>query len=93
MFVDFALPHLIFEKDGKQVKHAPVALGASLKPERIAYDTEWLAFVDDKNFGIGISPLSLDRDSIMVYRYWLIHGILTTIRSRVYELNQRYPGG
>ncbi len=54
MFVDYALPHLMFEKDGKLVKHAPITLGASLKPEGIAYDTEWLAYVDDKNFGIGI---------------------------------------
>lgn len=54
MFVDYALPHLMFELDGKLVKHAPVALGANLKPEGIRYDTEWLAFVDDRNFGIGI---------------------------------------
>ncbi len=37
--------------------------------------------------------MKLDRDSIMVYRYWLIHGDLATIRSRVYELHTRYPGG
>jgi hypothetical protein len=54
MFVDYALPHLMFEREGKLVKHAPIDLGSNLKPESIHYDTEWLAFVDDKNFGIGI---------------------------------------
>ncbi len=54
MFVDFALPFLIFEKDNKLVRHKPVNLGKNLKPERITYDTNWLAFVDDKDFGIGI---------------------------------------
>lgn len=54
MFVDYALPHLMFEKDGKLVKHAPVMLGENLKPENIAYTGSWIAFVDDKNFGIGI---------------------------------------
>ena len=37
--------------------------------------------------------MNLDRDSIMVYSYWLIYGDLSTIRSRVYELHNRYPGG
>jgi hypothetical protein len=54
MFVDYLLPHLMFEKDGKLVKHSPADLGKNLKPEGISYSTEWLAFVDDKNFGIGI---------------------------------------
>lgn len=54
MFVDYALPHLMFEKDGKLVKHKPVDLGKDLTPEQIAYTGNWLAFVDDKNFGIGI---------------------------------------
>lgn len=54
MFVDYALPHLMFEKDGKLIKHAPVDLKTNLKPEKISYDSKWLAFVDDKNFGIGI---------------------------------------
>lgn len=54
MFVDYLLPHLMFERDGKLVKHAPADLGTNLKPEGIQYDTEWLAYVDDKNFGIGI---------------------------------------
>ena len=54
MFVDYALPHLMFEKDGKLVKHKPVDLGKDLKPEQIAYTGNWLAYVDDKNFGIGI---------------------------------------
>lgn len=40
-----------------------------------------------------VRTMRLDRDSIMVYRYWLIHGDLATIRSRVYELHERYPGG
>jgi hypothetical protein len=61
MFVDYALPHLMFEKNGELVKHAPAILGESLKPENVSYDTEWLAFVDDKNFGIGIhTPGSTD---------------------------------
>jgi hypothetical protein len=54
MFVDYALPHLMFEKDDKLIRHAPIILGESLKPEHITYDSEWLAFVDDQNFGIGI---------------------------------------
>ena len=40
-----------------------------------------------------VRTMRLDRDSIMVYRYWLIYGDLSTIRSRVYELHNRYPGG
>jgi hypothetical protein len=40
-----------------------------------------------------IRSMKLDRDSIMVYRYWLIYGDLTTIRNRVYALRNRYPGG
>jgi len=54
MFVDYALPHLMFEKDGKLVKHKPIELGKDLKPEQIAYTGNWLAYVDDNNFGIGI---------------------------------------
>lgn len=54
MFVDYALPHLMFERGGKLVKHAPVMLGKTLKPENINYTGGWLAFVDDRNFGIGI---------------------------------------
>ena len=54
MFVDYSLPHLMFENDGKLVKHKPVDLGKDLKPEQIAYTGNWLAYVDDKNFGIGI---------------------------------------
>jgi hypothetical protein len=54
MFVDYALPHLRFELDGKLVKHAPAMLGTNLQPENIRYDTEWLAFVDDDGLGIGI---------------------------------------
>jgi hypothetical protein len=40
-----------------------------------------------------VRVMELDRDSILVYRYWLIHGDLNTIRSRVYELRNRYPDG
>lgn len=54
MFVDYLLPHLMFEKEGKLVKHAPVDLKTNGKPEKIDYTGGWLAFVDDKNFGIGI---------------------------------------
>jgi len=54
MFVDYALPHLIFERDGKLIKHAPIMLGKDLKPEQIDYTGSWLAYVDDKDFGIGI---------------------------------------
>jgi hypothetical protein len=54
MFVDFALPHLMFELDGKLVKHAPMILGKDMKPEKIKYSGNWLAYVDDKNYGIGI---------------------------------------
>jgi len=54
MFVDFALPHLMFERDGKLVKHAPKILGKDMRPENIKYGGNWLAYVDDNNFGIGI---------------------------------------
>lgn len=54
MFVDYALPHLMFERDGKLIKHAPIMLGKNLQPENISYTGGWLAFVDDNNFGIGI---------------------------------------
>ena len=54
MFVDFDLPHLIFEKEGKLVRHEPRILGKDLAPEKIGYDGGWLAYVDDKDFGIGI---------------------------------------
>lgn len=54
MFVDYLLPHLIFERAGELVRHAPADLGGDMKPEHIRYDTEWLAYVDDDNFGIGI---------------------------------------
>jgi hypothetical protein len=67
MFVDFALPHLIFEKDQKLVRHKPVNLGKNLKPERITYDTNWLAFVDDKDFGIGIYTLGTNK--AVTYRH------------------------
>jgi hypothetical protein len=54
MFVDFALPHLIFEQEGKLVRHEPVLLEQAGAPEKISYNSGWLAYVDDKDFGIGI---------------------------------------
>ena len=67
MFVDYALPHLMFEKDGKLVKHKPVDLGTDLKPEQVAYSGNWLAYVDDKNFGIGIHTPGTSQ--AVTYRY------------------------
>ncbi len=67
MFVDYALPHLMFERDGKLVKHAPVDLGKDLQPEGVAYHGGWLAFVDDKNFGIGIRTPGTDK--AVTYRH------------------------
>jgi hypothetical protein len=67
MFVDYALSHLMFEKDGKLVKHAPVNLGKDLKPENIQYTGGWLAFVDDDNFGIGIRTTGTD--NAVTYRH------------------------
>lgn len=67
MFVDYALPHLMFEKDGKLVKHKPVDLGENLKPEQIGYTGGWLAYVDDKNFGIGIHTPGTDK--AVTYRH------------------------
>lgn len=67
MFVDYALPHLMFEKDGKLVKHKPVDLGTDLKPEQIAYTGNWIAYVDDKNFGIGIHTPGTDK--AVTYRH------------------------
>lgn len=54
MFVDFDLPHLVFERDGKLVRHAPVFLEKKGGPEKISYNHGWLAYVNDKDFGIGI---------------------------------------
>ena len=54
MFVDYLLPHLVFERDGKLVRHAPIDLGADRRPEPVRYDGRWLAYVDDRDFGIGI---------------------------------------
>lgn len=54
MFVDYDLPHLMFEKDGKLVKHAPVDLAKKGGSEKIDYTGGWLAYVGDKDFGIGI---------------------------------------
>jgi hypothetical protein len=54
MFVDFDLPHLVFENAGKLVRHEPVFLEKKGGPEKINYDGSWLAYVDGKDFGIGI---------------------------------------
>lgn len=67
MFVDYALPHLMFEKDGELVKHKPVDLGENLKPEQVAYTGSWLAYVDDNNFGIGIYTPGTDK--AVTYRH------------------------
>lgn len=67
VFVDYALPHLMFELDGKLVKHAPVDLGEDLKPESVGYTGGWLAFVDDDNFGIGIHTPGTDK--AVTYRH------------------------
>lgn len=67
MFVDYALPHLMFEKDGKLVKHAPVDLAKNGGPEQISYTGNWLAYVDDKNFGIGIHTPGTER--AVTYRH------------------------
>ena len=67
MFLDYALPHLMFEKDGKLVKHEPVDLGKDLKPEQIAYTGNWIAYVDDNHFGIGIHTPGTDK--AVTYRH------------------------
>jgi hypothetical protein len=54
MFVDFDLPHLVFENAGKLVRHEPVFLEKKGGPEKITYDGGWLAYVDGNDFGIGI---------------------------------------
>ncbi|HEX5791420.1 MAG TPA: hypothetical protein VFY13_09700, partial [Luteolibacter sp.] len=40
-----------------------------------------------------IRAMSLGRDSILCYRYWLIHGDLSTIRQRIYQLRNLHPHG
>ncbi|MFM2198563.1 MAG: hypothetical protein RLZZ505_1995 [Verrucomicrobiota bacterium] len=67
MFVDYALLHLMFEKDGKLVKHKPVDLGEDLKPEQIDYSGNWLAYVDDNHIGIGIHTPGTNQ--AVTYRY------------------------
>lgn len=67
MFVDYALPHLVFERDGKLVRHAPVDLAKKGGPEKISYTGGWLAFVDDRNFGIGI--LTPGTNTAVTYRH------------------------
>lgn len=53
MFVDYDLPNLVFEKDGQLVRKVPEDLNKA-SVQRVDYDTRWLAYVDDKDFGIGI---------------------------------------
>jgi hypothetical protein len=40
-----------------------------------------------------LRAMSLGRDSILSYRYWMIYGDLATIRARVYQLRALYPHG
>jgi hypothetical protein len=40
-----------------------------------------------------LGTVKLDRRSVLVYRYWMIYGDLTEIRSKVYELHSRHPHG
>jgi len=40
-----------------------------------------------------IGSVMMDRHHILIYRYWLIYGDLTEIRSKVYELHRRHPDG
>lgn len=42
---------------------------------------------------VPIRALNLGHNGIKVHRDWMIHGSLATIRSRVYELHEMYPGG
>lgn len=68
MFVDFALPHLVFQREGQLVRHAPIFLDLEKgKPERIDYDDDWVAYVDDSDFGIGI--YTPGTSEAVAYRY------------------------
>jgi hypothetical protein len=40
-----------------------------------------------------IANVVMDRQHVLVYRYWLIYGDIDEIRDRVYELHSRYPAG
>lgn len=53
MFVDYELPNLVFEKDGRLLRQVPEDLSKA-GVQRVSYDSGWLAYVDDKDFGIGI---------------------------------------
>lgn len=118
MFVDFDLPHLIFERDGKLVRHAPVDLQKNGGPEKIGYTGGWLAYVDDKDFGIGIytpgtneavtyrhkgngttgpegsacsyvapiRKMTLKKDDVVDYEFYLTIGTLDEIRARFAKL-------
>lgn len=67
MFVDFSLPHLLFEHKGKLVRHEPVFLEKKGGPERVEYDGGWLAYMDDKDFGVGICTPGTNR--AVTYRF------------------------
>jgi len=40
-----------------------------------------------------VGSVKMDANHILIYRYWLIYGDLTEIRSKVYELHNRHPHG
>ena len=67
MFVDYDLPHLVFENKGELVRHEPVSLEKKGGPEKVSYDGGWLAYVDDKDFGIGI--LTPGTKEAVTYRF------------------------
>lgn len=66
MFVDYALPNLVMEKDGKLIRKIPEELNKA-GVQTVEYDTGWLAYVDDKDFGIGI--YTPGTNTSVCYRY------------------------
>jgi hypothetical protein len=66
MFVDYDLPNLVFEKDGKLVRRVPEDLNKA-SVQGVSYDTQWMAYVDDKDFGIGI--FTPDTNAAVSYRF------------------------
>ncbi len=66
MFVDYLLLNLVYEKDGQLVRKVPGDLVKS-SVQKLQYDTGWMAYVDDQNFGIGIC--TPDTDSAVSYRF------------------------
>jgi len=40
-----------------------------------------------------LAAVALGRNSVLVYRYWIIYGHLTEIRAKVYQLHALYPDG